>query len=135
MYPDSKQCIGEPLQDWCKLGLSGRCQTMDQFLIHKQKWDSDLMEAYDLYVALDFLQHYLTHVLITYQQVYTIYVCCDNKDVLDRINNVIPLCLNPNQTVSDKTSDDAIPAISASPSLQSPERTSRLKQLQTTPTH
>jgi len=66
--------------------------------------NSDIAEAYGLYTALSFLRHYIGRILITYQQVPTIYVCCDNKGVLERITNTIPLRLNPNQTVADEYS-------------------------------
>jgi len=45
--------------------------------------NSDIAEAYGLYTALSFLHHYIGAILITYQQIPTVYICCDNKGVLD----------------------------------------------------
>jgi len=53
--------------------------------------NSDSAEAYGLYTALSFLCHYIGQIPITYQQVPTIYICCDNKGMLEHITNIIPL--------------------------------------------
>jgi len=52
--------------------------------------------------VLSFLQQYITHCPITFTNQPCIYMCCDNKGVLTRINNYQHQPINPNHTVFDK---------------------------------
>jgi len=60
---------------------------------------SGLAEAYGVLMALSFLQQDVAHFPLTIGVTPCIYMCCNNKGVIDRINNYQYQPVNPNHTL------------------------------------
>jgi len=63
--------------------------------------NSGTMEVCGVYTTLSFLRHYLAHYPISFSSKSTIYVCCDNKGIINCTMDPMPISLNPMQTLSD----------------------------------